>query len=273
MRGAPVPAPTTTSAAAPDADPAPRRARDFHQRWSTLRAPLRPPPAVIETMADALAACAEPTLLLGVTPELAALPRVIHAVDWNQRMIDCAWPGDTADKRALLADWRALPFGFGTFGAVMGDGALTMLDWPGEATAMLRELARVLRHGGRAAIRCLATPDPAESLDVVAADTDAPFHLWRLRFNMAAAAADSTPAITSARLFDHYDRLAPAVRRADPCWNEVLAYRDSSYIHAYPGRAAILALANDIWPGDAHFLETSGYPGAAHCPILILDRA
>ena len=51
----------------------------------------------------------EPVLLLGVTPELAVIPRRTVAVDWSERMIAVAWPGDCDSRHAVLGDWRALP--------------------------------------------------------------------------------------------------------------------------------------------------------------------
>ena len=257
--------------------------RDFHRRWPTLKPPLRPDATVVTQVADLLTGIKGPVLLLGVTPELAAIERHMVAVDWSEKMIALAWPGDTARRQAVRGDWKALPLADDSMAAAMSDGALTMLRWPDEAAVMLSELARVLRPGGRAVIRCFATPDVPETLAAlgeVAARGDVPFHEWRLRFNMAAARADGQVAITSARLFEHYDaalpdRMGKALTQGWPveALAEIDAYRGSAYIHCYPKRSELAALLAGAWPGSWRFAETAGYPGAAHCPLLVLDRA
>jgi len=262
---------------------APQRPRDFHLRWPTLLPPLRPPAALANQIETLIAATDDPVLLLGVTPELAALNRSIIAADWNATMIAVAWPGDTPQRRAICADWFALPLHDGEVGAIVGDGALTMCDWPDGAQRLLAQLARVLRSGGTVAIRCFATAENAETPDQLAdaaAAGELTFHEWRMRFNMAAARADGAVSITSARLFAHYDAAWPDRHdmRAAPAWPregiaEIDAYRDSTYVHSYPKRSEIGALMDSCWPGDWRFVETTGYPGAGHCPLLVATRA
>ena len=258
--------------------------RDFHRRWPTLKPPLRPHASVAAEV-DALLPPpdAGPVLLLGVTPELATLARPVIAMDWSAAMIAVAWPGDTAGRRAIEADWKTMPLADGAVAGAMGDGALTMLHWPGEAQRLLGELWRVIRPGGRAVIRCFATPEPAETLDAVDAEAAAgrvSFHEWKMRFNMAAAAAQADPNITSAALYAHYQARWPD--RQDhvdaPGWpgeaiNEIEEYRDSDYLHCYPSRSSVARLLETAWPGPWCWRETEGYPGAAYCPLLVLERA
>ena len=258
------------------------RPRDFHHRWPTLKPPLRPHADVVAAVASLVDACPDPVVLLGVTPELAAIERAMIAVDWSRDMITLAWPGDTAVRRAVLGDWKALPVGDRSVGAVIGDGALTMLNWPQEAAVVAAEIQRVLRPGGRAVLRCFATPEEPESIDFIgqlSAQGRMSFHEWRLRFNMAAAHADGHVSITSARLYELYEADWPNRRDyIDACgWPgealaEIDAYRDSAYVHSYPKRSEITGLLAPIWSGSVRFVETSGYPGAEHCPLLVLDR-
>lgn len=258
------------------------RPRDFHHRWPTLQPPLRPHGDVVAAVNGLIGACADPILLLGVTPELAAIRRAMIAVDWSRDMIALAWPGDTAVRQAILGDWKALPVGNGSVGAVIGDGILTMLNWPQEAAVVASEIQRVLRPGGRAVLRCFATPEQPETIDYVGQLSSKglmPYHEWRLRFNMAAARADGHVSITSARLYELYEADWPNRRDyIDACgWPgealaEIDAYRESAYIHSYPKRSEISELVSQVWTGHAQFVETSGYPGAEHCPLLVLDR-
>lgn len=260
-----------------------QRPRDFHLRWRTLQPPLRPHAIVVAQMADLLRDAADPLLLLGVTPELAAIDCHLIAADWNPVMIDIAWPGDTDRRRAICADWCDLPLTDGSVGGALSDGALTMFDWPDGGAHLMASLARVFRPGGRVVIRCFACPEEPETLadlDVAPARGEMSFHEWRMRFNMAAARADGGVGITSARLYEHYDAAWPDRHGDDgtPGWPggaiaEIDAYRGSSYIHSYPKRSELDALMAAHWPGTWHFAETSGYPGASFCPLLVADRA
>ena len=193
-------------------------------------------------------------------------------------MIALAWPGDTVRRRAIIGDWKALPLESGSMGAVMGDGALSMLDWPEGAATLLAELWRVLRPGGRAVVRCFATAEVPETLEFMPNSMvkyGMSFHEFRLRFNMAAARADGMVGITSARLFEHYQTVIRDAALAD--WPEgglaeIEAYAGSAYIHCYPKRSELADLLQAAWRGPWQFVETSGYPGAELCPLLVLDR-
>jgi SAM-dependent methyltransferase len=256
--------------------------RDFHRRWPTLQPPLRPPVSVAAQIAQALGSVDDPILLLGVTPELAGINRAIVAVDWNPRMIALAWPGDTADRHALLGDWKAMPLADASVGGAMGDGALTMLDWPGDAERVLAELHRVVRPGGRVAIRCFATPVGHPDVAAICAEALSgarAFHAFKLRFNMAVARERDGIAVASATLFARFcdqfpdrARLAAASGWSPETIAEIDAYRDSGYIHCYPSRDELTDLVSAHWPGRFAFAETGGYPVADHCPLLLLDR-
>ena len=269
-----------TLAAGIDAGMAPR---DFHRRWPTLQPPLRPATEVVRQMAALLEPCSDPLLLMGVTPELATLPRTILAIDWSPAMIELAWPGDTNQRRAIEGDWKVMPLADAEVSGAMGDAVLTMLDWPRDAQMVLGELWRVVRPGGRIVLRCLATPEQPETMDGLRAALDADgmaFHEWRLRVNMAAAHADGTISISSDRLWQWHercwaDREALAQRHGWPAGalDEIHAYRGSAYLHSYPTRSAIMDLIHTDWPGSGRFVETSGYAGAALCPLLVLERS
>lgn len=256
--------------------------RDFHRRWPTLKPPLRPPASVALHIADLLAPCSDPLLLLGVTPELADIGRAIVAMDWNAEMIALAWPGDTPTRHALLADWKAMPLADASVGGAMGDGVVSMLGWPHEQPALLAELWRVVRPGGRIVLRCFATPEhhpPAEAVLAEAMQGRLGFHAFKQRFNMAVAREGADITVASARLHERFEALVPdrAMLSAATGWSldeiaEIDAYRGSGYVHCYPGRAELTALLDRHWPAPSCFVETSGYPLADHCPLLVLER-
>ena len=262
-----------------DAQPPPR---DFHRRWPTLKPPLRPHESVARQVADLLAGCGDPLLLLGVTPEFAAIDRPIVAMDWNAEMIALAWPGDTPTKHAMLADWKAMPLADASVGGAMGDGVLSMLGWPHEQPVLLAELWRVLRSGGRVALRCFATPDHHPSAEAVLAEAmngNPTFHAFKQRFNMAVAREHEGITVASARLHQRFVELVPdrGVLSAATGWTldeiaEIDAYRGSGYVHCYPSRAELTAMAQRYWPAPTRFVETAGYPLADHCPLLLLER-
>lgn len=260
------------------------RPRDFHLRWPTLQLPLRPDAAVAAAI-DALLPPGGngPTLLLGVTPELALLERQIVAVDWSERMIAVAWPGDTAERRVLQGNWLDMPLADASIACAMGDGAITMLDWPDGAEQLLHQLARVVRPGGRVVLRCFATPLPMPPATAIVAEAHSgalSFHHFKLRFNMAVARKGPGISVASARLFERFGALVPdrASLSAASGWSlstiaEMDAYAASAYVHSYPARDELSALAAEHWPGTTAFVETRGYDGADLCPLWILDRA
>lgn len=257
-----------------------QRHRDFHCRWPTLKPPLRPDANVARAISALLPDGDAPVLLLGVTPELAGLARRTIAVDWSAAMLALAWPGDGPTRRAVLGDWRRLPIAEHAVGAAIGDGSISMLRFPDETRLLFDQLRLAVAPGGRAIIRCFATPEPAETLAAVKAAALAgglAFHAFKQRLNMAAAAAAGDCNISSEALFATFERLFPdraALARASG-WSraaiaEIDAYRGSGYNHCYPGRRALL----DVVPGwmrAARFVETSGYPLAERCPLLALD--
>ncbi len=261
---------------------APSLPRDFHRRWPTLKPPLRPHESVARQIADLLADCADPLLLLGVTPELAAIERRITALDWNAEMIALAWPGDTTNRQAKLADWKAMPLPAASVGGAMGDGALSMLGWPYEQPVVLAELWRVVRPGGRIVLRCFATPADHPSTETIAAEAmrgALTFHAFKQRFNMAVAREGKDITVSSARLFDRFEQLFPdrAELSAASGWApdtiaEIDAYAGSGYVHCYPTRAELAALLDLYWPAPTRFTETTDYPSADLCPLLVLER-
>lgn len=259
--------------------------RDFHRRWTTIRPPLRPDAGVAAAVAALLdevgaRAGSHPTLLLGVTPELAAVPPHLVAIDWSRAMVDAAWTGNAPHRHVVIGDWKRLPLADASVAAAIGDGVLSMLSLPTEQPLLFAQLRRVVRPGGRIVLRCFATPDRCEDVAAVrnaafAGGLD--FHAFKQRFNMAVSVADRLPNISSAHLFDRFEAIFPdrdALAQASG-WSratiaEIDAYRGSRYVHCYPSRSAVSALVPD-WARGVRFVETKGYPLAERCPLLVID--
>lgn len=252
---------------------------DFHRRWRTIAPPFRPHPHVADSIRALLADSGELTLLLGVTPELAQIPQRVVAVDWDSNMLACAWPGDTAKRRAVLGDWRNLPLEPGTAAAAIGDGSLTMLRYPTDQRLLLDQLGIILRPGSRVIIRCFAQPLRPDTVEEVceAAWTGIAFHSFKMRFNMAVAAEAGHPTVICGDIFARFDALFDDQERlaAANGWNsealiEMRAYQGSSSILTFASRQQLLDLLPD-WTRHARFVETDGYPLADRCPLLVFE--
>lgn len=85
---------------------------------------------------------------------IAPYCRTLTCVDTNARAIDAARErlASFPNARALVADAHALPFGDGSFDAVLLFHTLTYAERPPQTIA---ECARVLRPGGRVVLLCL----------------------------------------------------------------------------------------------------------------------
>jgi SAM-dependent methyltransferase len=254
--------------------------RDFHRRWTTLKPPLRPHPNVASAIRRLLPETDRPILLLGVTPELAVIPRRTLAVDWSERMIAVAWPGDNDDRRVIMADWRALPLEAASVPAAIGDGSITMLQFPEDVSLLLEQLRRVIEPGGRAVIRCFTTPEEGESLEQVvdaALSGECSFHAFKLRLNMASALEAGLQNMPCDSVFRCFQTLFPDRQELAEAsgWSldeiaEIDAYDGSPYVQCYPRRSELMGIMPS-WIAQASFAETEGYPLAERCPLLVID--
>jgi SAM-dependent methyltransferase len=152
--------------------------------WSRHRPPLRPHPddsAVIARVAASLAdeEGALTAVILGVTPESAGCgwPANVRltAFDSSEPMIAALWPppGAPPNARAELGDWSKLPLAAGEVDLVTGDHTLGCVDWPEGVHAVLAEVRRILRPGGRFVLRMWTRPEVRESLETILADLEA----------------------------------------------------------------------------------------------------
>ncbi len=253
---------------------------DFLARWRTSGPPLRPPPAVAAAIAELLPVHdpSAPILLLGVTPELAILPDSTVALDRSMRMIQGAWPGSSATRRVVRGDWRRMPFAEASFAGAIGDGSFSGLVYPDEYGPLFAHLSRVIRPGGTIVIRCFASPETAETVEEVgeaALGGGIGFHVFKLRFNMAAARELGGANVSSDEAVQRFRRLFPDRDRlcALSGWTlseiaEMDAYEGCPDNHSYPRRSELAATLGEQ-AAELRFVETAGYTLADHCPLLV----
>lgn len=250
--------------------------------WHHVGPPLRPHPTELELFRAALPRTPSPrVLLLGVTPEIHALPwpsgTDLFAVDRSVDMIEQVWPG--SPDRALLAAWTALLFPDESFDAALCDNGLAMLPYPAPQAGVAAELGRVLRPGGRCVMRIFVPPDERESPDDVLADLDRIPDLNVLKFRLWMALHES--ASDGVRRHDVWQRIHDATGgdlaalASRTGWPEpyVLAldvHRNSEARYHFSGVDEVRELF-----GDGFSLESVQYPNHAFgdaCPVVELRR-
>jgi hypothetical protein len=101
----------------------------YHQHWERLEPPLRVNPEIVSGYTAVIGASTERVLLQGVTPELGDVGASLVAIDRSPATMGAIWPGDTDRRRSVLGNWFDLPFRAQSFGAVMGDAGLSILEF------------------------------------------------------------------------------------------------------------------------------------------------
>lgn len=194
--------------------------------WAKQGTPLRPGPEDAGRYRQAVSTHRpgdggrRSVLLLGVTRELATLawpyPVELTAADNSLSMIQALWERDSADRRVACADWRALPFGDRSMDVAVGDGCLSVIEFPGAARPFSRELHRVLGPDGLLVLRLFCRPEAGESLDAVhgalaAGAIDNP-HCLRWRIAMAVQGSDVDRGVTRDEIWRAYQPMAAEAR-------------------------------------------------------------
>lgn len=261
-------------------DPSPSQPgewRNFVTVFDRLRPPLRPAPSDVARFRSALGPDAGRILLLGVTPELAGLGTHLVAVDNSPRMIARVWPGDTDGRRAVLADWTALPFEDGSFDAVVGDGSLNSAA--NQLEEVLAEAARLLRPGGKAAFRCFCSPEAPEPLEAIARDVDASGNVHALKWRIAVAIAAGWPGrvVRVSEILASFNSLVPdrAALAAKTGWSldEIAtldAYDGADHSLGFPTVGDLLERARNLFRAGS-VVRSEGYPLADRCPLIVWE--
>src|SRR4051812_39277977 len=121
--------------------------------WDLLTPPLRPNGEVVAAIARELGGNRGPGLLLGATTEFAGLIDNVVAIDISSTMLSALWLKNASHRRAVVGDWRRMPFAASTFSACIADGSPTLMRWSEELQLFLEQVAVVLQPGATAVFR------------------------------------------------------------------------------------------------------------------------
>ena len=253
------------------------------RQWSRIGPPLRPTPEMAGLYRDAVESDGKRVLLFGVTPELADLGRELIAVDRSGDMVGRVWPGNGPRRRVALARWQALPIADESIDAAVGDGVFNVNPFPEDAEQTFAELARVLRPGGRVAMRGFCSPEQAETLsDVRQAAFDGEigsFHALRWRVAMAVVAEQGSPNVPVTRILGAFNETFPdrAALGQRTGWSAetiatIDAYAGMKEVYSFPSEAQIKAFLSRRFTGLGR-LESGRYPLAERCPLILFRKA
>lgn len=255
--------------------------------WAHIGHPMRPGAddlRVIERrLADpALRKPAPRVIVLGSTPEYHGLPWPadvqLTAVDKSQTMLTTLWPGSAR----LCADWLDLPLAAGDADLALCDGGLAVLPWPHGQQAFAVELARVLRPGGLAVLRCFTPPAQREPLAAIAEDvlagkltrSAARLRIWMALQESPEQGVDNAESWRV--LLDiepRTERLAELIK-VDADYLRAVKVKLESRIYHFASAAAV----HEVFCGEPggfrlEEMHVPDYPFGAWCPTHVLRRA
>lgn len=257
------------------------------RQWDLVVSPLRPAPEDLALFQQAVAEHRNDgpckALLLGVTPEIAGMSwrteDALLAVDLSPGMIGGVWPGDSANRSALCADWLALPVPDQSFDLVIGDGSLAALRFPAQWRQMLAELCRVLRRPGRLVVRVFTQAEPGETVDQVLDDLAArrignfSTFKWRLAMALQAGSADGVEVSEVHRAFHHAGLSAAGVADAQGWPLAVVhaldVYRDAKAVYTFPSADEVRRMLEERFRVTR--CDWPGYELGERCPVMVCD--
>jgi SAM-dependent methyltransferase len=254
----------------------------YHRHWERLEPPLRVNPEIVAGYTAVIGASTDRVLLQGVTPELADVGASLVAVDRSPAMVGAIWPGDTDRRRSVLGNWFDLPFRARSFGAVMGDAGLSILEFPASQARIFEELARVLRPGARVAMRVFRLPEQRESVSSLRDDAFAGrvgrFQAFKLRLAMAIVPDRSGPNLPVRRIREVFDREFPdrvALSKSTGWTLEDIAtidlYENSAEVYCFPTEQQFTSVVPQAF-APIRFVPVGTYELAERCPLLVTER-
>jgi SAM-dependent methyltransferase len=255
---------------------------DLARRWNKLTPPLRPCDQDLDFMKQSLQSVVGQCLLLGVTPELCCLSDKLVAIDNNESMIRAVWQGNHNGQRVIKGDWLQLPFEENTFDAVIGDGSLTLLEYPLSYELLFKQVKKVLKKGGKLLLRIFATPDKGETCSAVCREAlegkIRNIHVFKWRLAMALVSESGNPNVKVRDIYIAFNRFFPDKEHLakQTSWDpqniaDFEDYRDSSSIYSFP------RLSDVRLKYQQHFreigLRNGTYELAQRCPVLTLEAS
>jgi SAM-dependent methyltransferase len=252
-------------------------------QWDKIGLPMRPLSPVASVLKSLMPENTKQALLLGVTPEFAALAEDTTALDHSAGMIAQIWPGDGPNTRAVQGSWLNMPFEDDSFDVVIGDGSLTLLPFPEKVENVLSEIARVLRPDARAVLRCFVALDNALTDDELRSYATSlknkSIDALRFRFAINAVHAANSPNITAAQAWRDFAELYPDPEPmlSENGWNvadfaRFQMYKDNSMSMNFPNRAQLSNLCARHFSAVS-FHDSGDYPMAELCPIVVMTNA
>lgn len=220
-------------------------------------------------------------LLLSVSPSLSSIGFDITAVDRNAAVVRHRWPGNTTSRRAVIADWRQLPFAAGSFTTCVGDGSINMLEYH-DVKLLYDNLTRVMLSGGRFVCRIYLTPDIGETVAEVAIAAwqgkARSFVFFKFRLAMAIAAKRAHPSVPVISIYEAFasnfpdrDRLAVATGWDRSEIDRIDLYKNSSEVYNFPTRQQALSIIPSDF-ANPRFVPVGTYELAERCPLLVVER-
>jgi len=261
------------------------------QQWSLVASPLRPGPEdqglYWSLVGEFVAGLKAPRgLVLGATPELALLPWPpgghLTAVDLSADMIARVFPAAELPcaGEAVCANWKAIPLPAASVDVALGDGSLSALPSGRDYEAVVGEIHRVLRPGGRLALRCYVHPDEKEPMADVFKALDGgeigSIHALKWRIAMALQGSlDEGVRVADIRdcFLEHIGEREAAARRLG--WpleviNTIDAYKGSTVSYTFPTLAEIRAKVAGRF-AVARIVHPS-YELGERCPVIGFER-
>jgi SAM-dependent methyltransferase len=251
----------------------------FYRRLRRCTPPQRPPADMDTIVRDVIGPQTDTVLALGATPELATVAQSVVAVDWSATAISFMWPRSAAGRSGIRGNWLQLPFTRAAVSATVGDGCLNCLEYPDDYRLLFNEVTRVVRPGGRVALRTFITPDACEPLDAtralaLAGGVHSVSALkWRLANGLCAERL--SPNLEVRAISEAFDQLFPdrgELSRVTHWSDEEMAGFDAlgrvPGTYSFPTVHEVLSLAPaSFMPG---FVSSGRYELSERCPLLVM---